>query len=253
MNFQMKNFSYRTKRFGDFVDQITAGSLHYLRSLATERPSEKAANLTVDFPELALDFKLPPQLDIVTRNAHSSPLRISGPVTMWLHYDVRKSFICQTMSRSCKAKKKSCRSWRTCSVKSTAPSVSCSFLPRTSAASRLPQENQALPSTCSLPISPDSRNVRRRYSRRGMFSSSLRCGFMRRHRSRRRARLSTSSSGISRQAMPVVETCMVIETYRHMRREDWTLPKSPGPSTDCRVSWVASTLSGLLTSSEIKH
>ena len=98
MNFQRKNFSYRTKRFGDFVDQITAGSFQYLRSLATERPSEKAANLTVDFPELALDFKLPPQLEIVTRNAHSSPLRISGPVTMWLHYDVCKSFICQTMS-----------------------------------------------------------------------------------------------------------------------------------------------------------
>ena len=80
MNFQTKNFSYCTKRFGDFVDQITAGSLQYLRSLATERPSEKAANLTVDFPELALDFKLPPQLESVTRNAHSSPLRISGDV-----------------------------------------------------------------------------------------------------------------------------------------------------------------------------
>lgn len=97
MNFQTKNFKYCTKRFGDFVDQITTGSMQYLRSLATERPSEKAANLTADFPELALDFKLPPQLESVARNAHSSPLRISGPVTMWLHYDVRKSFICQTM------------------------------------------------------------------------------------------------------------------------------------------------------------
>ena len=97
MNFQTKNFKYCTKRFGEFVDQISSGSMQYLRSLATERPSEKAANLTVDFPELALDFKLPPQLESVTRNAHSSPLRISGPVTMWLHYDVRKSSICQTM------------------------------------------------------------------------------------------------------------------------------------------------------------
>ena len=97
MNFQTRNFKYCSKRFGDFVDQITTGSMQYLRSLATERPAEKAANLTEDFPELALDFKLPPQLESVARNAHSSPLRISGPVTMWLHYDVRTSFICQSM------------------------------------------------------------------------------------------------------------------------------------------------------------
>lgn len=89
MNFQTKNFKYSTKPFGEFVDQITAGSLQYLRSLSSDKPSEKPANLAVDFPGLASDFGLPPSLETVTQNAHSSALRISGPVTMWLHYDVR--------------------------------------------------------------------------------------------------------------------------------------------------------------------
>ena len=89
MSFQAKNFRYSTKPFGDFVDQITDGSMQYLRSLALNKPSEQPANFATDFPQLAPDFTLPPSLELVTRNAHSSPLRISGPVTMWLHYDVR--------------------------------------------------------------------------------------------------------------------------------------------------------------------
>ena len=89
MSFQTKNFRYSTKPFGDFVDQITAGSMQYLRSLALNKPSEQPANFATDFPQLAPDFTLPLSLEMVARNVHSSPLRISGPVTMWLHYDVR--------------------------------------------------------------------------------------------------------------------------------------------------------------------
>ena len=88
MSFQKKNFSYVRKSFGDFIDQITAGSKLYLRSLSSEKPSQQPAQLALDFPELASDFSLPSQLELVARNAHSSPLRISGPVIMWLHYDV---------------------------------------------------------------------------------------------------------------------------------------------------------------------
>ena len=88
MNFQTKNFRYSTKPFGDFVDKIAAGSMQYLRSLALDKPSEQPANFATDFPQLARDFTLPPSLGMVARNAHSSPLRISGPVAMWLHYDV---------------------------------------------------------------------------------------------------------------------------------------------------------------------
>lgn len=88
MNFQAKNFSYVTKAFGDFLDEVHAGGRQYLRSISAELPSKLPANLAADFPGLKDDFKLPQALSLVTENAHSSPLRISGPVTMWLHYDV---------------------------------------------------------------------------------------------------------------------------------------------------------------------
>jgi tRNA wybutosine-synthesizing protein 4 len=88
MNFNTKNFSYVAKRFGDFLEEVEKGQKLYLRSLSSERPSELPANISRDFPSIAADFRLPPELSIVTENAHSSPLRISGPVTMWLHYDV---------------------------------------------------------------------------------------------------------------------------------------------------------------------
>lgn len=89
MNFQTKNFSYITKAFGTFLDEVYAGGRQYLRSISAEKPTKMPANLAVDFPELKEDFRLPAQLSLVTENMHSSPLRVSGPVTMWLHYDVR--------------------------------------------------------------------------------------------------------------------------------------------------------------------
>jgi hypothetical protein len=88
MNFQSKNFAYSTKTFGDFLDQVDRGGRLYLRSLSSEKPAELPADITRDFPSLAEDFRLPPELALVTENAHSCPLRISGPVIMWLHYDV---------------------------------------------------------------------------------------------------------------------------------------------------------------------
>lgn len=88
MDFTRKNFRYVRKLFGQFIDEINEGSQQYLRSLAIGMPSVKPADFMCDFPELASDFQLPPQLKIVVRDMHSSPLRISGPVVMWLHYDV---------------------------------------------------------------------------------------------------------------------------------------------------------------------
>ncbi|KAL2069793.1 hypothetical protein VTL71DRAFT_14472 [Oculimacula yallundae] len=95
MDFKSKNFAYVTKRFGDFLDQIQQGQLLYLRSLSSEKPSEQPADLSRDFPSIAADFLLPPELAGVTENTHSSPLRISGPVNMWLHYDVMANVLCQ--------------------------------------------------------------------------------------------------------------------------------------------------------------
>lgn len=91
MNFTTKNFSYTTKTFGDFIDSVEAGEKLYLRSLSSDNAKEIPANLNQDFPSLAADFQLPVELEYVIKHLHSSPFRISGPVIMWLHYDVSLS------------------------------------------------------------------------------------------------------------------------------------------------------------------
>ena len=74
---------------------MAQGSRQYLRSLASENPAEQPADFWVDYPELASDFALPPELEIVRQNMYSSVLRVSGPVNMWLHYDVMANVLCQ--------------------------------------------------------------------------------------------------------------------------------------------------------------
>lgn len=99
MDFQSKNFNYETRDFGPFIDAAERGERVYLRSLSKDAPSEKPTNLPEDFPEIASDFQLPEELAYVVTNAHSTPLRISGPVTMWLHYDVMANVLCQIRGR----------------------------------------------------------------------------------------------------------------------------------------------------------
>lgn len=88
MDFQRKNFSYVKKSFGTFIDDFDLGCKQYLRSLASEDPTGRPANLSMDFPRLASDFRLFEDLQLATDKIHSSVLRISGFVDMWLHYDV---------------------------------------------------------------------------------------------------------------------------------------------------------------------
>ena len=88
MDFNSKNFGYVTKTFADFANEARQGGRLYLRALSTEEPSALPANLATDFPSLSGDFVLPQQLSFVNENTFSSVLRISGPVNMWLHYDV---------------------------------------------------------------------------------------------------------------------------------------------------------------------
>ncbi|KAL8732477.1 MAG: hypothetical protein Q9166_002691 [cf. Caloplaca sp. 2 TL-2023] len=95
MNFQMKDFEYVKKPFGEFIKEAYEGSPQYLRSLNTGKPAEEPARFHDDFPSLQDQFRIPGQLDTVIRNQHSSPLRISGPVNMWLHYDVMANVLCQ--------------------------------------------------------------------------------------------------------------------------------------------------------------
>lgn len=95
MDFQSKNFSYVTRTFGDFIDQADNGGQLYLRSLSSQDPSQLPADIKKDFPSIADDFCLPSELASILESFHSSPLRISGPVNMWLHYDVMANVLCQ--------------------------------------------------------------------------------------------------------------------------------------------------------------
>jgi tRNA wybutosine-synthesizing protein 4 len=70
------------------MDLAENGERVYLRSLSSEDAKEIPSRFEKDFPSLQSDFTLPKELQYVLENAHSSPLRISGAVNMWLHYDV---------------------------------------------------------------------------------------------------------------------------------------------------------------------
>ena len=95
MSFQVKNFRYVTKPFQAFIDEISNSSgpkrHQYLRSLASTRPADQAANFFKDYPELAPDVVLPAELSIALERMHSSVLRVAGDVGMWLHYDVSRT------------------------------------------------------------------------------------------------------------------------------------------------------------------
>ena len=99
MDFQKKNFEYITQEFGPFIDSVERGDRVYLRALSKDAPNSKPTSLAEDFPAIAQDFELPPELEYVVQNAHSSPLRISGQVQMWLHYDVMANVLCQVRGR----------------------------------------------------------------------------------------------------------------------------------------------------------
>lgn len=88
MDFNAKNFRYATMAFGEFARAVQQGKRLYLRALCAEAPADRPASLEQDFPVLASDFVLPSQLKTCQDNIHSSVLRISGPVNMWLHYGI---------------------------------------------------------------------------------------------------------------------------------------------------------------------
>lgn len=95
MNFQKKDFKYTPLAFSNFLDGVEKGDHLYLRSISSISPNSAPAQLAADFPEIAKDFELPEPLCFVSDNVHSSPLRISGQVNMWLHYDVMANVLFQ--------------------------------------------------------------------------------------------------------------------------------------------------------------
>ncbi|KAI0137534.1 leucine carboxyl methyltransferase [Xylariales sp. AK1849] len=97
MDFNTRNFSYVTKEFGPFMSEVGKGGKMYLRALSEDGPADEPTILSRDFPGLAAEFRLPPEMALVTDNTFSSVLRISGPVNMWLHYDVMANVYCQVV------------------------------------------------------------------------------------------------------------------------------------------------------------
>lgn len=95
MTFKDKNFEYVKKPTADFLDDIAQGSHEYLRAVSSDQPNKLPTKLDEDFPTIATDFQIPEVLDVVESSYHSSPLRISGPVSLWLHYDVLANILCQ--------------------------------------------------------------------------------------------------------------------------------------------------------------
>jgi tRNA wybutosine-synthesizing protein 4 len=95
MTFKDKNFEYVKRSTADFLDGIAKGSKAYLRATSSSQPNKLPTKLEEDFPAIASDFKIPDVFDMVKANLHSSPLRISGPVSLWLHYDVLSNILCQ--------------------------------------------------------------------------------------------------------------------------------------------------------------
>ncbi|RMZ80227.1 hypothetical protein DV738_g2770, partial [Chaetothyriales sp. CBS 135597] len=100
MNFTRRStFAYNTLSFHAFLTLISSASRDlqvsphmYLRSISSS-PRTTAAKLSTDWPEIASDFVLPPQLEYINTHLHSSPLRISTNVSMWLHYDVMANIL----------------------------------------------------------------------------------------------------------------------------------------------------------------
>ena len=94
MNFQSKNFAYARMTASELMQEAAAGNHVYLRSISQD-PTQKPASLKEDFPNLANDFRIPPELRVIQEHHHSSPLRISGAANMWLHYDTMANVLFQ--------------------------------------------------------------------------------------------------------------------------------------------------------------
>jgi tRNA wybutosine-synthesizing protein 4 len=99
MTFKDKNFQYVKRSTSEFLDGIAKGSKAYLRATSSSQPNKLPTKLEDDFPAIAADFNIPEVFEAVSSNQHSSPLRISGPVSLWLHYDVLSNILCQIRGR----------------------------------------------------------------------------------------------------------------------------------------------------------
>jgi hypothetical protein len=235
MDFTSKNFKYVTIEFGEFAQRVGRGDRLYLRALSQERPSEKPTMLADDFPMLAGDFVLPPQLALVEKRLFSSVLRMSGPVNMWLHYDVRAS-ISFLGGRS----NESSRSWQTSIAKLAAVSACCSSRRPTSNTSHLHRGHLVQVSTFSRLWTSQNWLIHihtRPSYHQGMCCSCPHYGYTRRlPQERTRALPLTSfSETLTVHIMRRDGMSMGTATSRPTRREDKTWRESQTASRSCQL------------------
>ncbi|KAJ8116945.1 hypothetical protein OPT61_g1747 [Boeremia exigua] len=97
MTFGTKNFTYEKRSVSSFFSSISSGAPSYLRAISSTQPNKLPTRLEDDFPTISADFKIPSLCRSVINDDtyHSSPLRISGPVSLWLHYDVHPNILSQ--------------------------------------------------------------------------------------------------------------------------------------------------------------
>ncbi|KAJ4352640.1 tRNA methyltransferase ppm2 [Ascochyta clinopodiicola] len=97
MTFGTKNFTYEKRSVSSFFSNISSGAPSYLRAISSTQPNKLPTRLEDDFPAIAADFHIPEicRQVINEETYHSSPLRISGPVSLWLHYDVHPNILSQ--------------------------------------------------------------------------------------------------------------------------------------------------------------
>ncbi|KAF3035200.1 tRNA methyltransferase ppm2 [Didymella heteroderae] len=97
MTFGTKNFTYEKRSVSSFFSSISKGAPSYLRAISSTQPNKLPTRLEEDFPSIAADFQIPIFCRYVINDDtyHSSPLRISGPVSLWLHYDVHPNILSQ--------------------------------------------------------------------------------------------------------------------------------------------------------------
>ncbi|KAH6614225.1 hypothetical protein C7974DRAFT_73126 [Boeremia exigua] len=97
MTFGTKNFTYEKRSVSSFFSSIRNGAPSYLRAISSTQPNKLPTRLEDDFPSIAPDFQIPSLCRSVINDTtyHSSPLRISGPVSLWLHYDVHPNILSQ--------------------------------------------------------------------------------------------------------------------------------------------------------------
>jgi tRNA wybutosine-synthesizing protein 4 len=97
MTFGIKNFTYEKRSVSSFFSSISNGAPSYLRAVSSTQPNKLPTRLEDDFPSIAADFQIPTLCRSVINDDtyHSSPVRISGPVSLWLHYDVHPNILSQ--------------------------------------------------------------------------------------------------------------------------------------------------------------